>query len=103
MRMDHSRRVSSGIAGRRLPVAGCRFFRDPRAPPIAAYTPLMSLPRPRLRPLELFPAEVVGQVVICLHDPSGLTDRMGFLPRPAALAAVLCDGTRTVAEVAEEL
>lgn len=60
-------------------------------------------PRPRLRPLELFPVEVDGQNLICLRDPTGLTDRIGFLPRPAALAAVLCDGSRTLAEVAEEM
>jgi len=59
--------------------------------------------RPRLRPLELFPVEVDGQSLICLRDPSGLTDRIGLLPRPAAVAAVLCDGTRTLAEVAAEL
>jgi hypothetical protein len=59
--------------------------------------------RPRLRPLELFPVDVDGQSLICLRDPSGLTDRVGLLPRPAALAAVLCDGSRSVAEVAAEL
>src|SRR5215813_6159988 len=63
----------------------------------------MSDPRPRLRALELFPVDVDGQSLICVRDPSGLTDRVGFLPRPAALAAVLCDGTRTVDEVAAEV
>jgi AmmeMemoRadiSam system protein B len=58
--------------------------------------------RPRLRPLELFPVEVDGQSLICLRDPSGLTERLGFLPRPAALVAALCDGTRTLTDVATE-
>jgi AmmeMemoRadiSam system protein B len=59
--------------------------------------------RPRLRRLELFPVEVDGAPMICVRDPTGLTDKIGFLPRPAALAAVLCDGSRTVAEVAAEV
>jgi AmmeMemoRadiSam system protein B len=59
--------------------------------------------RPRLRPLELFPVDVDGQDLICIRDPSGLTERVGFFPRPAALAAVLCDGSRTLAEVAAEV
>jgi len=59
--------------------------------------------RPRLRPLGLFPVEVDGQNLICIRDPSGLTERVGYFPRPAALAAVLCDGSRTLAEVAAEV
>src|SRR5260221_5073500 len=58
---------------------------------------------PRLRPLELFPTEVKGQAAICLRDPSGLSARIAVLPRAGALAAILCDGTRSVAEVAAEL
>src|SRR6266571_6929551 len=57
--------------------------------------------RPRLRPLELFPVDAEGEVIICVRDPSGLAQR-AFLRRPAAFLAVLCDGTRTVAEVAQE-
>src|SRR5262249_52318456 len=57
--------------------------------------------RPRLRPLELFPVDADGEVLICLRDPAGLAER-AFLRRPAALLAVLCDGTRTIAEVARD-
>jgi AmmeMemoRadiSam system protein B len=60
----------------------------------------MSL-RPRLRPLELFPVDADGEVIICVRDPSGLAER-AFLRRPAAFLAILCDGTRTIAEVAQE-
>ncbi len=58
-------------------------------------------PRPRLRPLELFPVDADGEVLICVRDPSGLAPR-AFLRRPAALLSVLCDGTRTIPEVAQE-
>src|SRR5438477_11816721 len=63
----------------------------------------MSDARPRLRPLDIFPVAVDGRDLVCLRDPSGLSDRSALLPRTGALAALLCDGTRTIADVAEEL
>jgi MEMO1 family protein len=57
---------------------------------------------PRLRQVEMFPAEVEGKQVICLRDPTGLTSRIAFLPPPAAFLVSLCDGTRTVADVASD-
>lgn len=62
----------------------------------------MSVTRPRLRSLDLFPAELNGQEVIGLRDPSGLSDHVAFVPRHAALVLALCDGLRTVAEIALE-
>lgn len=59
-------------------------------------------PCPRLRPLEMFPADVDGERVLCLRDPSGLTEGMAFLPPPAVLVVSLCDGSRTRADVARE-
>ena len=58
--------------------------------------------RPRLRPLEMFPVEADGESLICVRDPTGMAER-AFLRRPAAYLAVLCDGTRTIPEVAMEL
>jgi MEMO1 family protein len=57
--------------------------------------------RPRLRPLEMFPVEAEGESLICVRDPTGMAER-AFLRRPAAYLAVLCDGTRTIPEVALE-
>src|SRR5262245_58804380 len=60
-------------------------------------------PLPRLRPLEIFPAEADGQRLLCLRDPSGMTDRVAFIPPAAAALLTLCDGRRDAAEVAREL
>lgn len=57
---------------------------------------------PRLRPLEIFPTEIDGQTVLCLRDPSGLTEHLAFVPPPAMAILALCDGVRTPAEVASE-
>jgi MEMO1 family protein len=59
--------------------------------------------RPRLRQLDIFPVVVDGENLVCLRDPSGLSERAVFLPRAGAVAALLCDGQRTTAQVAEEL
>lgn len=58
--------------------------------------------RPRLRPLEIFPAQVKGETLFCLRDPAGLASGTAFLPRAAALLAAMCDGTRTIDEVVAE-
>src|SRR5688572_17182206 len=60
-------------------------------------------PLPRLRPLEIFPAKVDGQRLLCLRDPSGMTDRLAFIPPMAAALLMLCDGRRDAADVAREL
>jgi hypothetical protein len=54
---------------------------------------------PRLRPLEAFPASVEGREVICLRDPSGLTEAVLTVPRPVVAILALMDGTRTVADI----
>jgi AmmeMemoRadiSam system protein B len=51
----------------------------------------------------MFPTQVDGESVFCLRDPTGLAPKVAFLPRPAAFAAALCDGSRTVDEVVSEL
>ncbi len=57
--------------------------------------------RPRLRALEVFPTALEGEQMICLRDPSGLTDRIAFLPPAAVPLVALCDGTRTVGELCD--
>lgn len=37
-----------------------------------------------------------------MRDPSGLSDHVAFVPRQAALVLALCDGDRTVTEIADE-
>ncbi len=59
--------------------------------------------RPRLRALEAFPTVVEGETVVCLRDPSGLTDHVALLPRAIAGIVALFDGTRTTGEIAGEI
>lgn len=58
---------------------------------------------PRLRAVEAFPAVVAGRELICLRDPSGLTDAVLTVPRPVVEILALLDGTRTVADVQADL
>ena len=61
----------------------------------------MSAFRPRLRSLDVFPAVLEGQEMVCLRDPSGLTERVVYLRPEAWPLLTLCDGTRTVGEVCD--
>lgn len=56
---------------------------------------------PRLRPVEIFPTQVDGQTVLCLRDPSGLSDHLALVAPQAAIVLSLCDGSRTHSEVAQ--
>lgn len=58
---------------------------------------------PRLRQVEAFPLTVDGETVICLRDPSGLTDAVLSVPRPAVEILALLDGTRALLDVQAEL
>src|SRR5262245_63761132 len=60
-------------------------------------------PGPRLRPVEAFPATVDGREVICLRDPSGLTEAVLTIPRAAAAILALFDGTRTIRDVQADI
>ncbi len=51
----------------------------------------------------MFPAHVEGEDVFCLRDPTGLAPKVAVLPRAAAFAAALCDGSRSVEDVIDEL
>lgn len=58
---------------------------------------------PRLRPVEAFPATVEGREVICLRDPSGVSDAVVSLSRPALEIVALFDGQRSLVEVQGEV
>ncbi len=58
---------------------------------------------PRLRPVEAFPAVVDGREVICLRDPSGLTEAVLTVPRPVVAILALLDGTRSIRDVQAEI
>jgi hypothetical protein len=54
---------------------------------------------PKLRPLEAFPVEVDGKRVICLRDPSGMSENVALVPRPVLALLALLDGTRDLGEL----
>ena len=54
---------------------------------------------PKLRPLEAFPVEVDGKQVICLRDPSGLSENVALVPRPVLHLVALLDGSRDLGEL----
>jgi AmmeMemoRadiSam system protein B len=58
--------------------------------------------RPQLRSLESFPTvDADGEPALVLRDPEGFAGGV-LLPRPAAIAASLMDGRRTLAEIQAE-
>ena len=58
---------------------------------------------PRLRPVEAFPARVEDRDVVCLRDPSGLTDAVLTVPRGLAPILALFDGSRSFVDVQAEI
>jgi MEMO1 family protein len=58
---------------------------------------------PRLRQVEAFPAKVEERDVICLRDPSGLTDSVLTVPRALAPILALFDGLRSLVDVQREI
>jgi AmmeMemoRadiSam system protein B len=58
---------------------------------------------PQLRPVEAFPARVENRDVICLRDPSGVTEAMLTVPRALAPILALFDGTRSLVDVQAEI
>jgi AmmeMemoRadiSam system protein B len=65
--------------------------------------PVTERERPRLRAVEAFPATVEGQPVVCLRDPSGVTDAVLTVPRPLVPLLALLDGTRSLLDVQAEI
>jgi hypothetical protein len=58
---------------------------------------------PQLRAVEAFPARVEDREVICLRDPSGLTDAVLTVPRSLAPILALFDGSRSFVDVQAEI
>ncbi len=57
---------------------------------------------PRLRPVEVFPAEQDGRQVLVVHDPSGLALGPLAVSRTALLILSLLDGTHSLEDVQQE-
>ena len=57
--------------------------------------------KPKIRPVEAFPAEYEGRPVIALRDPQGYTEGMVFVPREALSLLGLFDGEHTVLDIQE--
>ena len=58
---------------------------------------------PKLRPVEAFPARVDDREVVCLRDPSGVTDAVLSVPSSLAPILALFDGVRTLVDVQAEI
>lgn len=58
---------------------------------------------PKLRGVEAFPAVVEGKEVICLRDPSGLTDAVLLIPPPLLPVLALFDGQRSLLDIQAEI
>lgn len=57
---------------------------------------------PKLRNLDMFPAEVSGQKVICLRDPLNISDKVFFIPYPTFFIAHLFDGQHSIVDIQAE-
>ena len=58
---------------------------------------------PQLRAVEAFPARVEDREVICLRDPSGVTESVLTVPRGLAPILALFDGSRSLVDVQAEI
>src|SRR6185295_9565330 len=58
---------------------------------------------PRLRPVEAFPARLEERDVVCLRDPSGVTESVLTVPRALAPILALFDGLRSLVDVQAQI
>jgi AmmeMemoRadiSam system protein B len=56
---------------------------------------------PKLRPIEAFPVNISGREVICLRDPSQLTEVVVFVPHEALFVLAHFDGQHSLLDVQE--
>jgi MEMO1 family protein len=56
---------------------------------------------PKLRPIEAFPVDLGGREVICLRDPTQLTDDAVFVPREALFILAHFDGKHSILDIQE--
>jgi len=57
---------------------------------------------PKLRNVDVFPAEVSGQRVICLRDPLNISEKVLFFPYPAFFIISLLDGQHSILDIQVE-
>jgi MEMO1 family protein len=57
---------------------------------------------PRMRSLDVFPAEVSGQKVVCLRDPLNLTGKILFIPFSTFFIISLFDGFHSIVDIQAE-
>ena len=56
---------------------------------------------PKLRPIEAFPVDLGGREVICLRDPTQLTNDAVFVPREALFILAHFDGKHSILDIQE--
>jgi len=57
---------------------------------------------PKLRQVDIIPAEFSGQKVICLRDPLNLSGKILFFPYPAFFIVSLFDGQNSIVDIQEK-
>jgi len=57
---------------------------------------------PKLRQVDIFPADYAGQKVICLRDPLNLSGKILFYPYPAFFIIRLFDGCHSITDIQME-
>jgi len=57
---------------------------------------------PKMRSVDIFPAEVSGQKVICLRDPLNLSGKVLFIPYPTFFILSLFDGQHSLVDIQAE-
>jgi AmmeMemoRadiSam system protein B len=57
---------------------------------------------PRMRSLDIFPAEVSGQKVVCLRDPLNLSGKLLFIPFPTFFIISHFDGLHSIVDIQSE-
>ncbi len=56
---------------------------------------------PKLRGVDAFPTELNGRPVICLRDPTALTEQVACVPQELGLALSLMDGRNSLLDIQE--
>ena len=59
----------------------------------------MSKDYPRLRPVEVFPAEQGGEEIFVVHDPSGLASGVLTMSQAVVFLLSLMDGEHSLADI----
>ena len=57
---------------------------------------------PKLRNVNIFPAQISGQTLICIQDPQNISEKALFLPPPLYFIVSLFDGQHSILDVQTE-